>query len=230
MSKFSVPGLLEFHGWTHGRHLGYFHFLIWSSASGCARDCSLSVLHILRKRGALAARTTIEKVGGTMVRIRVLASLLAAIALTALAGAQSKESLVGTWRLVSVTSTTIKGDVNPTAFGQHPAGFATFTPEGRMTLIMCDDGRKPLSVVDRVSAPAEERAQAFATFVAYAGSYTFTGDKVVFHVEAASIQNWVHTDLTRLVTFQKDGVTLRTMTTLKGGVLQAIETNWQRVN
>src|SRR5580704_12066936 len=179
MSKFAVPGLLECHGWTHGRHLGYFHFLIWSSASGCARDCSFPCCTFFAREAHQAhspREQRLKKVGGTMVRIRVLASLLAAIALTALAGAQSKESLVGTWRLVSVTSTTIKGDVNPTAFGQHPAGFATFTPEGRMTLIMCDDGRKPLSVVDRVSAPAEERAQAFATFVAYAGSYTFTGD------------------------------------------------------
>jgi hypothetical protein len=120
--------------------------------------------------------------------------------------------------------------VNPIAFGKSPTGFATFTSDGRMTLIMADDGRKPLSIVDRVSAPVEERAQAFATFVAYAGRYTFTGDRVVFHIEAASIQNWVNTDLTRIVTFQADKVKLRTMTTLKGGVVQTIETTWQRVH
>ena len=165
-----------------------------------------------------------------MSRIWLLASLLVATSFPGIAQAQSGPTLVGTWRLVSVKSTAVKGEVNPTAFGQHPTGFATFTSDGSLSLIMCDDARKALSVVDRVSAPVEERAQAFATFVAYAGRYTFTGDKVVFHIEAASIQNWVNTDLTRLVTFQNDQVSLRTMTTLKGGVLQTIETTWQRVN
>lgn len=165
-----------------------------------------------------------------MRKIWLLGLLALAISFSSIAMAQSKESLVGTWRLVAVKSTTVKGDVNPTAFGEHPTGFATFTNEGRMTLIMSDDGRKLLSVVDRVAAPVEERASAFATFVAYAGRYTFTGDKVVFHVEAASIENWVNTDLTRAVTFQNGRVSLRTMTTLKAGVMQTIETTWERVH
>jgi hypothetical protein len=165
-----------------------------------------------------------------MGRAQLFASLVLAISLSSSGVAQSEKSLVGTWRLMSVKSTTVKGEVNPTAFGRSPTGFTTFTSDGRMTLIMSDDGRKPLSVVDRVSAPVEERAQAFATFVAYAGRYTFSGDTVVFHVEAASIQNWVNTDLTRSVTFHNDQVSLRTMTTLKGNALQTIETTWERLH
>ena len=133
-----------------------------------------------------------------MKTIQLLAPLLIAITLTYNISAQSKENIVGTWKLVAVKSTSLKGDVNPTAFGNNPTGFATFTDKGRMTLIMCDDGRKPLSVVDRVSAPVAERAEAFATFVAYAGRYTMESDKVLFHIEASSIQNWVNTDLTRI--------------------------------
>lgn len=147
-----------------------------------------------------------------------------------IAMARAAERIVGTWKLVSVQSVSLQGEKNSTAFGQHPTGFATFTPEGRMSLIMSDDNRKPLSVVDRVSAPLEERAQAFATCVAYAGRYTFTGDRVIFHVEAASIQNWVNTDLTRSVVFNGDHMSLKTMTTLKGGVLQTIETTWVRID
>jgi hypothetical protein len=119
--------------------------------------------------------------------------------------------------------------MNPAAFGQNPTGFATFTREGRLSLIMVNDGRKPLSILDRDAAPADERAQAFSTFVAYAGRYSFTGEKVVFHIEASSIQNWVNTDLTRTVTFHGEQVSLRTMTTMKGGVAQTIETTWQRL-
>lgn len=143
--------------------------------------------------------------------------------------AQSQNRLVGTWRLVSVESTSLNGAKNLTAFGPHPTGFATFTEDGRMSLIMSDDGRKPLSVVDRVSAPMPERAEAFATFVAYAGRYTVDHDTLVFHVEASSIQNWVNTDLTRALNFDNNRMSLKTPTTLKGGVLQTIETDWEKL-
>lgn len=159
--------------------------------------------------------------------VRVFCLLVICASLTAAASAPS--TLVGTWKLIAVKSRSLDGKVNPTAFGDHPSGFATFTPEGRMSLIMSDDNRKPLSVVDRVNAPEAERAEAFATCVAYAGRYTFTGTQVIFHIEAASIQNWVDTDLTRNVVFAGDRMSLTTMTTLKGGVLQTIETSWEKL-
>jgi hypothetical protein len=107
--------------------------------------------------------------------------------------AQCKDSVVGTWKLVSVKATTDKGDVDKAVLGQNPSGLLTYTADGRMMAIISDDGRKPLSIADRVAAPAEERAQAYSTFMAYAGRYTFSCDKVVTHVEVASLQNWVNT-------------------------------------
>jgi Lipocalin-like domain len=118
--------------------------------------------------------------------------LLLAIVFSPAVSAQCKDSVVGTWRLVSTTATTDKGEVDKAVLGQHPSGLLTYTADGRMMAIISDDGRKPLSVADRVSAPAEERAQAYSTFMAYAGRYTFTCDKVVHHVEVASLQNWVN--------------------------------------
>ena len=102
----------------------------------------------------------------------------------------------GTWKLVSATSTTTKGDTE-NAFGVNPTGFLTYTTDGRMMAIITYGERKPLSVNDRVAAPPQERAEAFATMFAYAGRYTFDGDKVTRRVEAASVQNWVNTDLVR---------------------------------
>jgi hypothetical protein len=136
---------------------------------------------------------------------------------------------VGTWKLVSAKSTTLKGIVDPYAFGKSPSGYMTFTREGRMSLVMADDSRKPLSVLDRVAAPPEERAQAFATFVGYAGRYTLSGDHLVYHVEVSSIQNWVGTDLTRIIAFHGNELSTRTLTTVKGGVQQVIELRWERV-
>jgi hypothetical protein len=153
----------------------------------------------------------------------VLAALLMSVA-------QSTDTVVGTWKLISAKSTTLNGKVDPYAFGKTPSGFMTFTREGRMSLIMADDARKPLSILDRVAAPADERAQAFATFVAYAGRYSLDGDRLVYHVEVSSIQNWVGTDLTRIIRFQGKQLTTRTLATVKGGVQQVIELRWQRVN
>jgi len=89
--------------------------------------------------------------------------------------------------------------------------------------------RKPLSVNDYITAPAEERAQAFATFVAYAGRYTFTGDKVIHHVEVASLQNLVHTDQVRLVILQGDKLTLSTLSSPVGGVSHNAELVFERI-
>ena len=98
-----------------------------------------------------------------------------------------------------------------------------------MTAIISDDGRKPLSIADRVSAPMEERAEAYSTFMAYAGRYTFTCDKVVTHVDVASLQNWVDTDQTRFVTVQGDRMHVRNTPMLRAGVMVNIQSVWERL-
>lgn len=142
----------------------------------------------------------------------------------------SKDLLVGTWRLVTAESTTLAGQVDPNAFGAHPAGLLTFTAKGRMSMVVSDDGRKPLSVLDRVTAPVEERANAFSTFVAYAGRYTLKGEILVYHVEVSSIQNWVSTDLKRFIALTGNRLSVRTPPTQKGGVHQTIELVFERVD
>jgi hypothetical protein len=143
--------------------------------------------------------------------------------------AQSKSDLVGTWKLLSVTYVMNNGQTNKEPYGPHPTGFITYTADHRMMATIAFDGRKPLSVNDFISAPAEERAQAFATFVAYAGRYTFTGDKVVHHVEVASLQNLVHTDQVRLVTLKGDRLSLRTPSSPVGGVSHDAELVFERI-
>jgi Lipocalin-like domain len=144
--------------------------------------------------------------------------------------AQSKDALVGTWKLVSATDTTDKGEVKD-AYGQNPTGFITYTPDGRMMAIITNGGRKPLSTPDWVAAPLEERAEAFATLVAYTGRYTFAGDRVIHHVEAAWMQNGVNTDQVRfIVKLEANRLTLRTPPFLKGGAQIANEELvWERL-
>ncbi|HYL86946.1 MAG TPA: lipocalin-like domain-containing protein [Candidatus Angelobacter sp.] len=139
------------------------------------------------------------------------------------------ETLVGTWKLVSATEITDEGDVKD-AFGKGATGFLTYTADGRMTAILSHGGRKPLSVPDFVAAPAAECAEAFRTFAAYAGKYIFSGDKVTHHVEAASLQNWVSTDLVRIPRFEENRLILRSTPYLKAGVMVTAELVWERLS
>ncbi len=156
--------------------------------------------------------------------------VLLAVVFSPTVSAQCKDSVVGTWKLISTTATTDKGEVNKAVLGPNPSGLLTYTADGRMMAIISDDGRKPLSVADRVSAPSEERAQAYSTFMAYAGRYTFTCDKVVHHVEIASLQNWVNTDQTRFVTVRGNRLFIRNTPQLREGVTVILESVWERLN
>lgn len=168
------------------------------------------------------------EVANMRARVVFFASILTLIFAPAGNG-QCKDSVVGTWKLVSVTSKTEKGDVNSAVLGRNPSGLLTYTEDGRMMAIISDDGRKPLSIADRVAAPAEERAEAYSTFMAYAGRYTFTCDKIVHHVEVASLQNWVNTDQTRFISLQGKRLIVRNTPQMRGGMVVTLESVWERL-
>ena len=138
---------------------------------------------------------------------------------------QKNTTLVGTWKLVSASSATRTGERCESPYGQSPAGFLTYTEDGRVTALISYDGRKPLSV----GAGSEEQAEAFKTFLAYAGKYTLSGDKVTHHIEVSSIQNYVGKELVRTVKFGDDQITLVTPPTPVNGKIQIVELIWQRI-
>jgi hypothetical protein len=144
--------------------------------------------------------------------------------------AQSKTDLVGTWKLVSASYTTDKGQVVKDAYGRNPTGFLTYTADGRMMAIIASGGRKPLSVANQVTAPASERAEAFSTITAYAGWYSVADGKVIHHVEVSAVQNEVNTDKVRTIA-KLDGkrVTLR-MPGSRAGEKFTGELVWERIS
>ena len=157
-------------------------------------------------------------------------ALAASVSVFSKTPAPSNKALVGTWKLESATITTDKGEVR-NSWGAHPIGFLTYTEHGRMSAILTLDDRKPLSVSDFISAPANERAEAFASMTAYAGRYTFTGQEVVHYVEAASMPNDVGTELKRLVKLDGDQLVLLVAKPyLRGGIMvRSQELIWRRV-
>jgi hypothetical protein len=138
----------------------------------------------------------------------------------------ANDKLAGTWKLVSASSTTSAGERCESPYGAQPTGFLTYTADGRVTALISHDGRKPLAYG---GGSLEEQAEAFKTFLAYAGRYTLNADKVTHHVEVSSIQNYVDKDLVRSVKFKGDQITLVTPPTRVNGKMQTIELIWQRL-
>jgi hypothetical protein len=140
-----------------------------------------------------------------------------------------RDELVGTWKLLSASLSTPGGERDDAPFGLRPTGFLTYTREGSMSAMISYSGRKPLSVIDLSLASVEEKAEAFATFLAYSGRYTLMEDTVIHHVEISSIQNWTGTDLVRRIKFQGDRIILLAPPTSMSGKIQSWELVWGRV-
>jgi len=133
---------------------------------------------------------------------------------------------VGTWKLLSVSGITSTGERSETPYGSNPVGFLTYTADGRVSALISYAGRRSLSAG---GGSPQEQADAFKTFLAYAGRYTLSADKVIHHVEISSIQNYVDKDLVRTVKFQGDQIVLVTPPTRVNGKIQTMELTWQRL-
>jgi Lipocalin-like domain len=66
--------------------------------------------------------------------------------------------------------------------------------------------------------------------VAYAGRYTFHGDRVVHHVELSLFPNWVGSDQERSVELAGDRLTLSAGPLLLAGTKQVPRLVWKRVD
>jgi len=139
------------------------------------------------------------------------------------------DKLVGTWKLVSASSIRASGERNEAPYGPKPVGFLTYTGDGRVSALISYDGRKPLALGAKTPALLEQQAEAFKTFLAYAGRYRLSGDNVIHSVEISSIQNWVNTELVRRIRFQDDQIVLVTPPTMSDGKVQTFELVWQRL-
>jgi len=139
------------------------------------------------------------------------------------------DKLVGTWRLVSASSTTVSGEQNDPPYGRNPVGFLTYTEDGRVTALISYGERKPLSIGAKPPALLEEQAEAFRTFLAYGGRYKLSGDKVIHSIEISSIQNYVGKEFVRSVRLEGGQIVLVTPPSMVNGKIQTLELVWQRL-
>ena len=118
--------------------------------------------------------------------------------------------LLGTWKLQSLVYEVIATGVRSMPFGEHPNGYLSYSLNGRMYVILVmEDRPKPRDLVPT----DEEKVKLQGSMLAYAGTYTVDGEKVVNHVDISWNESWTGTDQVRF--YKVDGDTL-TITTTPG--------------
>jgi hypothetical protein len=138
-------------------------------------------------------------------------------------------ALVGAWRLVSWENQAADGQVTY-PMGPDPNGYVIYAADGRFSITISRRGRAGFAAGDLLSGTAEEKARAMEGFVAYAGRYSFDGDRVVHHVELSLFPNWVGSDQQRWVELAGDRLILSASPLLLAGKQQVPRLVWERVD
>jgi Lipocalin-like domain len=141
---------------------------------------------------------------------------------------QGSDVLVGGWRLVSWENRAADDQISY-PMGTDALGYVLYTADGRFSVTISRRGRAGFAVGDLLSGTTEEKARAVEGFVAYAGRYSFHGDRVVHHVELSLFPNWVGTDQERSVELAGDRLTLSASPLLLAGKQQVPRLVWERV-
>ena len=117
--------------------------------------------------------------------------------------ADERAKVLGVWRLVSFELEFQATGEREHVRGKNPTGFIIFTPEGRMMVVLTNEGRK---------APKtdQDRADLFNAMVAYTGLYRIEGDKWITKVDVSGNPALLGTEQARF--FRVDGDRLQEMT------------------
>ncbi|MEU2618253.1 lipocalin-like domain-containing protein [Streptomyces sp. NPDC007157] len=141
-----------------------------------------------------------------------------------------REKLLGAWRLMSYTATSVDGEVI-SPLGPTPYGLIVYTPQGHMSAQLGRGDRPPLRSARLEDAAADELARAAADYLAYGGPFEVVGPATVeHHVTTSLFPNWIGRSQVRQVSFDGPLLTLRVATpTRLWGADRTAELTWSRL-
>ncbi len=123
------------------------------------------------------------------------------------------EQLYGTWRLVSRTQEMVGTGERTEPFGKAPHGFIAYGRDGRMSVIIVSENRpKPM---DPANPTDQERVELMKSAIAYAGTFTIEGSRVMHHVDINLGGNVTGTPLVRHFRIDGRTLTIRTDPTVR---------------
>ncbi|MBM3882834.1 MAG: hypothetical protein FJ387_24445 [Verrucomicrobia bacterium] len=123
--------------------------------------------------------------------------------------AAGRERFVGTWKLVSFENRTAEGEVT-FPFGEDATGCLIYTAAGRMSVMLSKAGRAPFGTPDPMAVEVEEKAAAFESCIAYAGTYEVGEGRIIHRLEQCTLPNWIGSEQMRFYRFEGDRLILET--------------------
>ena len=138
--------------------------------------------------------------------------------------------LVGTWQLVTWEAHP-EGGVVTHPLGPHAVGYIIYTADGHMSATLMRQDRQAFREGNMHAATAAEKIAAIGSCVAYAGTYRLEPGRVIHHVLASLLPNWVGTDLERYIEWTDGQLVLSTpVTTSPDGSIATQRLVWERVH
>jgi hypothetical protein len=152
------------------------------------------------------------------------ATAVTLIAATGPSDAQQAGQLVGTWIVVKSDTVMPNGSRSPT-FGTNPRGVATFDSGGRYSLQIIRDNPTKFASNNRLEGTPEENKAAVHAMISHFGTYTVTGDTILFKLDASSYPNWSGTEQKRPFKLNGDELSWQTPAASGGGSAELL---WRR--
>lgn len=158
--------------------------------------------------------------------LTALAGLLAALAVSHTASAQSASEVIGTWRPVSVINTRPDGSTS-LPFGPNPKGMLMFHQNGSFAFILNRPDLAKFAANNRFAGTAEENKAIVQGSFAYFGTYSLENKVVRMHVQGGTWPGWAGTEIERLIIlFSGDEMKWTDPTPTIGG---SVENAWARI-
>jgi hypothetical protein len=141
---------------------------------------------------------------------------------------RAENPVLGTWKLKAMFREVTATGEKFNQMGEHPNGYLNYSADGRMYAIATADNRtKPSDV----NLTPDERAKLHQTLVAYAGTFTVEGDKVIHRVDISWNEAWTGTEQIRFAKI--DGNTLTVTTAVQKSPIDGREGRsvlvWEKV-
>jgi hypothetical protein len=119
-----------------------------------------------------------------------------------------KDQLVGTWLMVSNTTTRSDGTKSDT-FGPNPKAIVIFESNGRVVTVATRSDLPKFASNNRATGTADENKAVVQGSIAYFGTYSVdeAAKSLTIQIEAATFPNWIGTATKRIIALSGDELT-----------------------
>jgi Lipocalin-like domain len=140
--------------------------------------------------------------------------------------ARTVEAIFGLWELTAWEMRLGETPVRP--LGERPQGMLYYAADGWMAVQITAADRPTIASTDPLGGTEKERAAAYASSLAYCGTYELRDDHVVHHVRLSTFPNWAGAEQVRSVRLDVDQLVLRTPPIQTPAGTVAVELRWAR--